>query len=163
MTDTENDLSLFAADAETALTRAWNGPVRLGEAEVLRERGRNRVLRCPVTDGPDGSAATVIIKASVNDGAQAFDPVEDQSGGTASRFYNEAAGTALLQSLGGGAAPRCAAVCSAPSDRPDRHRRPRRGRMPGGPDAGPRPGASGGGLVRLCPFPGPSSCGDRRA
>lgn len=100
MSDTEDDLSLFTSNAEAALTRAWHGRVRLGEAEALRERGRNRVLRCPVTEAPEGSPATVIIKASVGEDATRFDPADDSLGSTAWRFYNECAGTAFLESLG---------------------------------------------------------------
>ena len=74
MSNNEAAIAEFVAAAEAALAHAWNGPVRLGDAEVLRERGRNRVLRCPVVEAPDGCPTSVILKASVGEGEEAFDP-----------------------------------------------------------------------------------------
>ena len=93
--EAEAEVVKFVAAAEAALAHAWGGPIRLGDAELLREKGRNRVLRCPVGEAPDGSPATVIVKASVGEGGEAFDP----AGSTAGRFHNEWAGTALVGSL----------------------------------------------------------------
>ena len=90
----------FVAAAEAALARAWGGPVRLGDAELLRERGRNRVLRCPVGDAPKASPGSVIIKASVGQGEEAFDPADDSPGSPACRFYNEWAGSEMVGGLG---------------------------------------------------------------
>ena len=100
MSDAETEISGFVAAAEAALTRAWNGPVRLGEAEMLGERGRNRTLRCPVREAPSGTPPSVIVKACVGEGAQAFDPADDSLGGRAWRFYNEWAGAELVGGLG---------------------------------------------------------------
>ena len=82
MSNSEADVANFVAAAEAALAHAWNSPVLLGVAEVLREQGRNRVLRCPVRDAPDGSPVSVIIKASVGEGVEAFDPATDTLGST---------------------------------------------------------------------------------
>ena len=100
MSSDKANKSKFAAAAEAALAHAWDGPVTLGDAEMLRERGRNQVLRCPVTDAPDGSPVSVILKASVGEGDEAFDPRSDALGGTAWRFRNEWAGTAFLAGVG---------------------------------------------------------------
>ncbi len=100
MSSNETEIPRFVAAAEAALALAWHGPLRLGEAMVLRKQGRNRVLRCPVRDAPDGAPASVIIKASVGEGADAFDPATDVPGSTSWRFHNEWAGSELVGGLG---------------------------------------------------------------
>ena len=97
--ETATEITRLIVHAEEALAQTWNAPVKLGEAEVLREQGRNRVLRCPVVEAPDGSPGTVIVKASVGEGEEAFAPDKDVLGSTAWRFYNECAGTALVGNL----------------------------------------------------------------
>ena len=100
MSDTETKIPEFVAAAQAALTHAWGGPVRLGDAEPLGQRGRNLTLRCPVREAPDGSPASVIVKASVGEGARAFDPADDSFNSPAWRFYNEWAGAELVGGLG---------------------------------------------------------------
>lgn len=100
MSSNEAEVVKFVAAAEAALAHAWGGPARLGDAETLGERGRNLTLRCPVRDAPDGSPASVIVKASVGEGEEAFDPATDSLGSTAWRFYNEWAGADLVGGLG---------------------------------------------------------------
>ncbi len=100
MSDTATEISEFVGAAQAALAYVWGGPVRLGKAETLGERGRNLTLRCPVREAPDCSPASVIIKASVGEGAQAFDPADDSLGSPAWRFYNEWAGAELVGGLG---------------------------------------------------------------
>ena len=100
MSNNEAEIAQFVAVAEAALSHAWDGPVRLGEAETLGERGRNRTLRCPVREAPGGTPPSVIIKACVGEGAHAFDPADDSLGGTAWRFYNEWAGAEMVGGLG---------------------------------------------------------------
>ncbi len=99
MSSNEAEVVKFVAAAAAALAHAWGGPVRLGDAEVLREKGRNRVLRCPVGEAPSGSPGSVIVKASVGKGEEAFDPTGDDSESPAERFYNEWAGAELVGSL----------------------------------------------------------------
>ena len=50
---------------ERVLSGTFGGPVRLGEAESLCDKYRNRVLHCAVADGPAGTPASVIVKALV--------------------------------------------------------------------------------------------------
>jgi hypothetical protein len=85
--------------AEDVLRREWAGEVRLEIAKVLRDGGRNRVVRLSVIDAPQGSPQTVVVKAAVGDGDNIFDPENDKDGGTAWRFYNEWASTAFLNGL----------------------------------------------------------------
>ena len=99
MSDSADEITRLTTNAEEALAQTWNAAVKLGEAEVLREGGRNRVLRCPVVAAPDGSPVTVIVKASIGTGEEAFTPDKDTLGSTAWRFYNECAGTALVGNL----------------------------------------------------------------
>jgi hypothetical protein len=88
--------------AEAVLMRAWGGAaVHLGGGEMLRKAGRNRVLRCVVETAPDGTPASVIVKASVGEGECAFDPSRDTDEAAAWRFYNEWASAALLSGLPG--------------------------------------------------------------
>ena len=86
----------FVQAAERVLSGTFGGPVRLGEAESLRDKYRNRVVRCPVADGPAGAPASVIVKASVGEGDHAYDPTKDGREDTAWRFFNEWAGTRFL-------------------------------------------------------------------
>jgi hypothetical protein len=71
----ENTGEVFApsltAAAERVLTQAFGAPVTLGKAEVLREQYRNRVIRCPVVEGPPDLPASVIVKAVVKENEQA--------------------------------------------------------------------------------------------
>lgn len=104
MSDNENEAqNLWArgliAAAENVLATAWGDPVHLGDGKVLRERGRNRVLRCSVREAPPGAPDSVIIKASVGDADEVFNPADDTFGGTPWRFYNEWAATGLLGHL----------------------------------------------------------------
>lgn len=75
--------------------------MQLGSANILREPGRNRVLRCSVARAPKGSPDSVIVKAAVDDTRDGFASSDDHLESTAWRFYNECAGTALLESVGG--------------------------------------------------------------
>ena len=90
----------FVQAAERVLSDAFGGPVRLKEPESLRDRYRNRVLRCPVQYAPAGMPSSVIVKASVGTGDHAYDPDKDALGGTAWRFFNEWAGTRFLNERG---------------------------------------------------------------
>jgi hypothetical protein len=54
------------------------------------------VLRCAVLDAPADAPSSVIVKASVGEGDDAYDPDKDVLGGTAWRFFNEWAGTRFL-------------------------------------------------------------------
>jgi hypothetical protein len=97
MNDPDAVTAAFVAAAERVLSDAFGGPIRLGEHQSLRDKYRNRVLRCPVMDGPAGVPASVIVKAAVggeNEGAH--DPDRDGPGGPAWRFANERAGTRFL-------------------------------------------------------------------
>jgi len=94
-----NEIAKQIGAARGILTSAWGRPVTLGKPEILREKYRNSVLRCAVIDAPAGSPETVIIKASVGSGDDAYDPSKDQAGSTSSRFFNEVAGTQFLNSV----------------------------------------------------------------
>jgi hypothetical protein len=84
--------------AEDVLRKRFGGPVRLAVTDVLRERYRNRVLRCAVEDGPVEAPASVILKAVEGKEEHAYDPEND--GGAAWRLYNEWAGNRFLDELG---------------------------------------------------------------
>jgi len=100
MSSNEADIAHLKTAAEAALAHAWAGPVRLGDAETLGERGRNLTLRCSMREAPDGSPASVIVKASVGESGKAFDPADDSLGSPAWRFYNEWAGAEMVGNLG---------------------------------------------------------------
>jgi hypothetical protein len=95
---TEGDIALIAA-AEAALSKAFGGPVMFGDIESLRDRYRNRVLRCAVRQAPPATPSSVIVKAAVGEGDDIYNPEKDEVGGTAWRFYNEWAGTRFLNGL----------------------------------------------------------------
>jgi len=53
--------------AERLLAASWGGSVRLGEAQTLR---KDRCFRFPISEGPEGCPASVIVKQAVGrDGA----------------------------------------------------------------------------------------------
>ena len=98
--DTRTELTALKSATEAALAVSWGGAVRLGEPELLRERYRNKVARFPVSEGPDGLPASVVVKTVEAEGEQGFDPDGDAQGGPASRFYNEWAGNRFLNEVG---------------------------------------------------------------
>lgn len=107
--DTPDEQARTLSDAaERMLTEMFGGPVRLGALQSLRDKYRNRVLRCPVIGGPAGVPASVIVKAAVGEGEHAFDPAKDDLGDTAWRFFNEWAGTRFLNEVGGNGPALCA-------------------------------------------------------
>ncbi len=106
----------FVQAAERIVADALGGPVHLGEPESLRDKYRNRVLRCPVTTAPAGTPASVIVKASVGTGDNAYDPDKDALGGTAWRFFNEWAGTRFLNERAVGDAPLYARLLGGDAD-----------------------------------------------
>lgn len=108
MNEPDAATAAFVAAAERVLSDTFGGPVRLGEPESLRDKYRNRVLRCPVTQAPAGVPASVIVKASVGEGNDTYDPHKDTLGGTAWRFFNEWAGTRFLNERAATDAPLCA-------------------------------------------------------
>lgn len=100
MNEPDTATAVFIKTAERVLSDAFGSPVRLGEYQSLRDKYRNRVLRCPVTHAPAGAPASVIIKASVGEGENAYDPHKDNREDTAWRFFNEWAGTRFLNERG---------------------------------------------------------------
>src|SRR5436305_1059805 len=84
--------------AEAVIAARFGGAVRLLVVDVLREKYRNRVLRCAVHDAPAGAPAWVILKTVEGEGENAYDPSIDIHEGTAWRFYNEWAGNRFLDS-----------------------------------------------------------------
>ncbi len=100
MTENNDDtkyLEALVAAAEKTLSQTFGGTVRLESGEALREKYRNRVLRCRVTEAPSlGVPESVIVKASVGEAENAYDPDKDVPNGTAWRFYNEWAGNRFL-------------------------------------------------------------------
>jgi hypothetical protein len=78
------------------LTRALGGPIRLGPPQSLRDKYRNRVLRCRVEEAPSGAPPSVIVKAAVGEGENVYDPRTDKPESTAWRFFNEWAGARFL-------------------------------------------------------------------
>ena len=112
-----DDAPLLRA-AEGVLSDALGGvAVRLEVADVLRQRYRNRVLRCQVVEALRGDRvpATVVLKVSTGENDDAYDPQNDRQRGTAWRFFNEWAGTRYLNERFGtrGEPPPCARLWGA--------------------------------------------------
>lgn len=83
-----------------AAERVLGAGVRLEPGDLLRDGGRNRVVRCNVIDdGGTDLPTTVIVKASVGEGESAYDPANDTVGSTAWRFFNEWAGSRFLHGI----------------------------------------------------------------
>ena len=93
-----DDTAALEAAGKVVAARFGRMP-NLAVTEILREEGRNRVLRCAVHDAPDGAPASVIVKRVQGEGDHAYDPANDAPDGTAWRFYNEWAGNRFLDSL----------------------------------------------------------------
>jgi hypothetical protein len=93
------DHSIIVEAAEDVLQERFGGPVRLTVTDVLRERYRNRVLRCAIQAAPARAPESVIIKTVDGEGEHAYDPDNDALGGTAWRLYNEWAGNRFLADL----------------------------------------------------------------
>lgn len=85
--------------AEAVLAASLGGSVRLEVDEILRERGRNRVVRCRVSAGPPKAPASVIVKAAVGEDNQPFDAADGTHEGPAWRLFNEWASTRFLDLL----------------------------------------------------------------
>ncbi len=97
MAETSDDLiPKMVATSESALSRRFGHPVKLGEPQVLRDQYRNRVVRCPVLDGAAGPHQAVVIKASLADDGSPFVAEPDESGSSAWRYFNELGGTDFL-------------------------------------------------------------------
>lgn len=90
--------------AESLLGDLYGTPVTLSEPQVLRERYRNYVLRCRVQGTPETS---VILKASVGENEQTYQPENDVVDSPAWRLCNEWAGILFLNRHGG-EPPHCA-------------------------------------------------------
>ena len=93
------DTAALIGTVERILTEVYGGPIALGVPESLRDKYRNRVLRCPVVSGPEGVPASVIAKASVGEGEETYDPEKDTSGSPAWRFFNEWSSNLFLNAL----------------------------------------------------------------
>lgn len=84
---------------EAILAAAWGGPVRLGPGTQLQDRVK--VLRFPVLDAPPGSPATVVVKGATPHDDTPYEPDAMEPHSQAVRLFNDWAGLALLQELGG--------------------------------------------------------------
>lgn len=98
--DPRTQPDFLARAAEEVLHKALNGAMRLGEPEMLREQGRNRVARFPVLEGPEGAPASVVVKTAIGEGEGAYDPAGGLSTDANRRFFNEWAGNRFLTDLG---------------------------------------------------------------
>jgi hypothetical protein len=85
--------------AENILAARYGGTPRLTVTDTLREKSRNRVLRCAVEEATADTPVSVIIKSVDGEGDHAYNPENDAPDGTAWRFYNEWAGNAFLDRL----------------------------------------------------------------
>jgi hypothetical protein len=92
--DQTASLTPFVTAAQKLLSRTLNGPVRLGDAEVLRDFGYPKVLRCEILQAPSDVGTKVVIKRCGvrNDGT--YDPA---AGNRA--LLSEWAGARFLQDV----------------------------------------------------------------
>lgn len=79
---------------EHMLTRAFDGPVRLGDASDLGGSERSKVLRFPLLEGPASVPASVIVKQS---SSASFDP--DSADDAAWMFFNDWASIQFLRQV----------------------------------------------------------------
>lgn len=93
------DPTRYITAAEQALATVFGGPVRLGEGVNLRDKYRNFVVRSPIAEAPAGTPESVILKASVGEGEDAYAPDQDKPYSTTWRFYNEWSGNRFLNEL----------------------------------------------------------------
>ena len=98
----ETQIAEWQNAAETLLTGAWGGHVRLTAPEPLRKPGyRNQIVRFGIADAPAGSPATVIVKIAQGTPEEPYDPANDVPESPAWRFYNEWAGNRFLNGVAG--------------------------------------------------------------
>jgi hypothetical protein len=93
--DTDRD----ARAAEAILAAAWGGPVRLGSGTALRER--DTIARFPVVAAPPGRPASVVVKGATPRDDDPYDPDATDPNSQAVRLFNDWAGLALVQAVGG--------------------------------------------------------------
>ncbi|MBC8138643.1 MAG: hypothetical protein H8F28_22415 [Fibrella sp.] len=87
-------LQPFVAAAQGILARTLGGPVRLGDAEILRDFGYPKVLRCKIQEAPSDVGTKIVIKRCGvrNDGT--YDPAYKNHA-----LLSEWAGARFLQDL----------------------------------------------------------------
>lgn len=87
-----------AASVATVLSRAWNGPVSLGNAYRLRG---DRVLRLDIADAPGDAPASVVVKRAYQEPERPYDPDSTDPRNPSSEFLREWANTRLLSEMPG--------------------------------------------------------------
>lgn len=68
---------------------------------MLRDRGRNRVARFPVIEGPEGVPASVVVKTATGEGENDYDPAKGLESDANRRFFHEWTGNRFLTERSG--------------------------------------------------------------
>ena len=90
-----SDIPLYSAIQ--LLSDLWKTPVQCEITDVLRDEGRNRVVRLKVTGGP---VESVVLKRSMGEGESVYQQGDDVKHHPFWRFCNEWAGSEMLGPLG---------------------------------------------------------------
>ncbi len=102
----ESKLPQWQSAAETILTNAWGGPVRLSAPELLRKPGyRNQIVRFTVADASPNSPTTVIVKIAQSTAEEPYNAESDNNKGSAWRLRNDASGNTFLNRVSADASP----------------------------------------------------------